>query len=78
MADVVTEGCAMAAAHRLSIPWKQNWDTKLMTDMFKCFWFFFHYLVVLKLLLLDSVECADWNSFMFKHFCVYTSKMYLM
>lgn len=39
MADVVTEGCAMAAAHRLSIQWKEKWDTKL-TDLFKC-WVFF-------------------------------------
>lgn len=36
MADVVTEGCVMAAAHRLSILWKQKWDTKL-----KCFGGFF-------------------------------------
>lgn len=33
MADVVTEGCATAAAHRLSILWKQKWDTQ-MTDVF--------------------------------------------
>lgn len=40
MADVVTEGCVMAAAHRLSILWKQKWDTKL-TDVLKCFGGFF-------------------------------------
>lgn len=46
MADVVTEGCVMAAAHRLSILWKRKWDTKL-TDVFKC-GFLFIYLVSFK------------------------------
>lgn len=46
MADVVTEGCSMAAAHRLSILCKRKWDTKL-TDVLKFFFFFFT-LVVFK------------------------------
>lgn len=37
-ADVVTEGWATAAAHRLSVLWKaEKWDTMLMTDVFRCF-----------------------------------------
>lgn len=39
MADVVTEGCSVAAAHRLSILWKRKWDTKL-TDVLKLLLFF--------------------------------------
>lgn len=44
MADVVTEGCSVAAAHRLSIPWKRKWDTKL-TDVLKLLLFFFTLIV---------------------------------
>lgn len=38
MADVVTEGCVMDAAHRLSILWKQKRDAEL-TDVFKYLFF---------------------------------------
>lgn len=43
MVDVVTEGCAMAAAHRLSIPWSKNGTQSWLMDIF-------FFLVLLKLL----------------------------